>query len=286
MSPARYREFAPCAALQPYIRAFFTYTTAAANDPARGITREIRFAAGTPSWSNLFADGHVSVVFAFGTGYRVDGLWEPGPARPHGHVIGAMSTVRATSPGESLVQVGAYFRAAEARRFTGVPACELTNRIIALEDLWGARASQADAEFGEARGDEERVRRLESALLARMMPARRSALDVPGLAAWALRRQRRLSVEDLAHAAGVSRQHLTRAFRESVGVTPKLYCRLARFQAGLSYSRRAAHVDWAQAAAELGYADQSHMIAEFRQFSGLTPGSCASGRTFHPFMPE
>jgi AraC-like DNA-binding protein len=82
----------------------------------------------------------------------------------------------------------------------------------------------------------------------------------------------------------VSRQHLTRVFRERVGVGPKLYCRLARFQAGLVYAGGGPAVDWAEAALDLGYADQSHMIAEFREFSSLTPQMLAARRWFHPFI--
>jgi AraC-like DNA-binding protein len=45
-------------------------------------------------------------------------------------------------------------------------------------------------------------------------------------------------------------------------------------------------VQWAEVAAELGYADQSHMIAEFRELSGLTPDALATQRWFHPFILE
>jgi AraC-like DNA-binding protein len=77
---------------------------------------------------------------------------------------------------------------------------------------------------------------------------------------------------------------VSRLFRERFGIGPKLYCRLARFQSGLVYAGRRACVDWAQAALDLGYADQSHMIGEFRRFSGLTPGALASPKWFHPFI--
>ena len=82
----------------------------------------------------------------------------------------------------------------------------------------------------------------------------------------------------------MSRQHLTREFRQRTGISPKLYSRLARFHAGLRYVGVASRIDWADVAAEAGYADQSHMIAEFRQFSGLTPHALARGRWFHPFI--
>jgi AraC-like DNA-binding protein len=172
---------------------------------------------------------------------------------------------------------GVYLRGALAPLFTHVPACELTDRIVALEDLWGA---ELEMRLREANGTAERIGCLESALLARMVEGPKTRLDVAGLAAWVLRRRGRLTVERMADAAGVSRQHLTRAFRESVGVTPKLYCRLARFRAGLAHTGG----DWADVALELGYADQSHMIAEYREFSGLTPGTLTTQRYFHPFL--
>jgi AraC-like DNA-binding protein len=93
-----------------------------------------------------------------------------------------------------------------------------------------------------------------------------------------------MSVRRLAEAAGVSRQHLTRVFREVIGVSPKRYCRLARFHAGLAYAGAGTGARWAEVATELGYADQSHMIAEFHDLSGLTPDALATQRWFHPFI--
>jgi AraC-like DNA-binding protein len=284
---ALYREFEPCEALRPYVRAFFTFTAPAEHDSApRSLKRQTVFGSGELLCTPLFADGHVSLVFSFGPEYRVDGLWSPGASGPRGHVIGAMSTARAASHGEQVIQVGAYLRAAEARRFTSVPACELTDRIVAIDSLWGRAGSTFETRLGEAHGDAERVALLEAALLKRVAGKRDSSgpVDLAGLAALVLARQGRLSVEQLAKNAGVSRQHLTRVFREEVGVTPKLYCRLARFRAGIVYAGGRLNSDWADVAAHLGYADQSHLIAEFREFSGLTPGKIAQERRFHPFM--
>ena len=81
---------------------------------------------------------------------------------------------------------------------------------------------------------------------------RTRTVDVARLAASVLRRRGRVSVEAMALAAGVSRQHLAREFRERLGISPKLYCRLARFHSGLVHAGRRASVDWAQAAPRVG----------------------------------
>jgi AraC-like DNA-binding protein len=131
-----------------------------------------------------------------------------------------------------------------------------------------------------------RIDMLESVLLARLGRGRQRAraLDVEGLAASVVRRQGRATVDAMARAAGVSRQHLSREFRERIGIPPKLYSRLARFQSGLVCAGSHARVDWARAALDLGYVDQSHMIAEFREFGGLTPQTLATRDWFHPFI--
>lgn len=76
------------------------------------------------------------------------------------------------------------------------------------------------------------------------------------------------SIAEAADAAGVSRQHLARLFDVHVGLSPKRFARVTRFRRAivLGRSRR-----WPDVASTLGYADQSHLIAEFREFAGTTP---------------
>src|SRR5206468_2173450 len=78
----------------------------------------------------------------------------------------------------------------------------------------------------------------------------------------------RVSIESVAEMSGVSRQHLARAFAHHVGVTPKTFARVMRFRRAMELGKRQL---WAEVAAELGYFDQSHLIADFREFAGETP---------------
>jgi AraC-like DNA-binding protein len=282
---ACYREFAPHPALRGRVRAFFSFTPRTERPAHRQVTHEALFRPGDPCSAPLFADASSSVVFDLGTVYRADGVWRQAAGEARGRVIGAMSCAGADPGGEVPEMVGVYFYPAQVSPFTRTAACELTDRIVGLEDLWGRAALELPDQLSEL-DETARLDRVESELLRRMEDRRSSgvAMDLPRMAAWVLHRRGRLTVEGLAHAAGVSRQHLARVFRDRVGISPKLYCRLARFQSGLAYARRGGNVEWARAAAELGYADQSHMIAEFRRFSGLTPRRLVSEAWFHPFI--
>lgn len=78
------------------------------------------------------------------------------------------------------------------------------------------------------------------------------------------------SVSAVAGSLGVSERHLRRVFHETVGVSPKVFARLQRFRRAIRAARKT-RADWADVAADAGYYDQAHLIAEFRAISGVTP---------------
>jgi len=279
---ARYREFEPCPELAGTVRCFFTFEAPAGLDePGRAMRRERLFGPAERFTAPLFADCGISMAFVFGAGYYVDGLWRG----TGGHVIGPMSGARPAAHGERIVQAGVYFRAARARRLFGVPGTEMADRILPLNELWGGTAISLEERMEAARSDAERVNLLEEELLERM-PRRTGnsrAEEVAALAEYVKRRRGMVTVAELADSAGISRQQLGRMFREETGLAPKLFCRLARFRAVLAGSGRESG---AGLAAAFGFVDQSHMIAEFREFSGLTPKQALGRERIHPFTSE
>ena len=285
MSGALYREFEPCEALRPFVRAIFTFSAPRSDGdtirPGDRIIREIVTRAGEPCWSALFADSDVSVVFCSERGYRIAGLWNS--SQPH--VIGPMPNYFDTAPEDQLIQTGAWIAAGHASRFLSVPAMELTGRVLGLDHFWGNDAARTQAQLQEATTDSGRAAILENALVShlRQLHAAGSLLDVPRLAGLARLERGRVSVESMACLGGVSRQYLTRVFRQHTGISPKLFLRLCRFRSALQFAGSARHVRWPDFALDCGYADQAHMIAEFREFSGMTPGVMVKQRPFHPF---
>jgi AraC-like DNA-binding protein len=78
-------------------------------------------------------------------------------------------------------------------------------------------------------------------------------------------------VARLATQTGYTRKHLAGLFIHQVGMTPKALCRIHRFRGALAMLDGATQVPWAALADQCGYYDQSHLINEFRSFSGLSP---------------
>ena len=282
---AWYREFAPCQALQADVYTFFSFVPGPAlAPPHRPLLREVAFRDAT-FCSPQFADGHVSVVFELGRTCDAAGRWCADSSGLRGTAIGPMTGVGRTEGGDRPEMVGVYFRPARVAPFLRAAISDLRDKAVGIDDLWGTRASRIAAELGEL-DEAGRIGYLEATLLARVGIGRQriSRVDVEGLASSVLRRRGRMTVDVMARAAGISRQHLSREFRERIGIAPKLYTRLARFHSGLVYAGCRGSVEWSDIALDLGYADQSHMIAEFRRFGGLTPRALANREWFHPFI--
>ncbi len=277
MRRARYREYQPCPVLRPYVKALFTFAQDLSDDAApTGVNREIVTAAGQSSWSAMFADAGVSIVFCFGEGYRIDGLWQPRQASAH--VIGSMTAFHSSFPGQRLRQVGAYLFPEYASFFLGVPGREIAERVFGLDLLW-TEAARIEGELAGCEHDYARIPVLESALIRRLKP--HPVAISARVAQLARQHGGQMTVRSMAESTGVSRQFLGRVFVRQLGLSPKLYLRLCRFRKALGSPHSGS--GWADTAAAFGYFDQSHMIAEFREFSGMTPEAIARQRPFHPF---
>jgi AraC-like DNA-binding protein len=78
-------------------------------------------------------------------------------------------------------------------------------------------------------------------------------------------------VESVAKRLGITARHLSRVFTESIGIGPKDFARAARLQRAVR--RLATSTNWVHIATDAGYYDQAHLIADFRDLVGLTPGA-------------
>lgn len=84
-----------------------------------------------------------------------------------------------------------------------------------------------------------------------------------------------LQVSELADIACFSQKQFGRIFNSLVGMRPKEYARIARFQKSMWLLQNHCH-NYAEIAYYCGYSDQSHLIRDFRQFSGTTPSQIAN----------
>lgn len=188
--------------------------------------------------------------------------------------VGAMSVplpVRDDFPGR---WVGVRFRPGRARQALRIDAGELRDQCVALTDL------DPGLERLILRAIRTPAPARDLALALQQVFASRLASDAapsPSVleALWRIADTRgALAIDQLCRELGLTRQHLARLFEREVGVSPKLVARVTRVQHAMSLARRRASpgpVPWARTAMDAGYADQSHLIADFRALVGVTP---------------
>jgi AraC-like DNA-binding protein len=181
-----------------------------------------------------------------------------------------------TSRHQSLA--GVHFKPGGAFAFMAPPLHECRNAIVPLDALWGGVAREFRDRLGEAGTDQERFRIIEGVLLAQA----RNGLQRHPAVRYALREFMRVpcaqSVARVANSVGLSQRRFVECFTREVGLTPKVFCRLRRFQAAIRQVHRTGRTDWSGLALDCGYFDQAHFIHDFQAFSGLTPSAWAMQR--------
>jgi AraC-like DNA-binding protein len=206
--------------------------------------------------------GAVTII-CFGVPYKLDG-------EPFDAFVGGLSD-RPTLT-EFVGEAGGIqidFTPLGARRLLGLPMDELTNRVVAIEDVLGPRAPLLVERLQDAGGWAERFALLDAVLLRRLAAGPEPAPEVT----WTLRRltqaDGRLAVSALAAEVGWSRRHLAASWRRDVGLAPKAVARILRFQRALRLVRQGHPL--ADAAYDCGYADQPHLNRDFRALAGASP---------------
>lgn len=249
----------PGPALRPYVQTLW------ATPPSRS-----RGAA--PTRERVLPTGAVHVVFRMTDDpLRIydDVEDATGTAVARSLVGGARARYYVRSLSEPTPSVGVQLRVGAAECLLGVPAGELAGRHVSLFDLWGAAAEHVREQLFEAGSPERQLDLLESLLMERLSRVR--ALH-PAVAEALARFRTAPDVRAAVRATGYSHRRFVELFHCSVGLTPKLFCRIRRFQGALERLVAAPGASWAELAAASGYSDQSHLHREFREFAGVTPG--------------
>jgi AraC-like DNA-binding protein len=211
----------------------------------------------------VIPDGSADLVFHLGD--------VPALATAPAYVVGPLLRSVTIDYAPDTHVVGACLRPGGLQALLDVAPHDLTDRMAPLGDVCG-RMGERLSDMVIDGSPHEAVQRLNAALCARV-----SSLALPDAAASeAVRLIRgsggRVSVDALARLVALSPRHLERRFSAAVGMSPKVFARLARFDSIVQHLRQCGlDRGWATLAAEHGYHDQAHLAHEVRAFAGITP---------------
>lgn len=242
-----------------------------------------RDGASSHAQERLMPDGTMSIIINL----REDSLPVYDPQAPakfdlrRGTLwVGAQSSFSIIDTACQAELMGVQFRPGGAAAFVGCPAGELHGLEVNLESIWGEAAAALRSALVDAPTVSGKFRVLAGMLRARLRPAARPHAVV----AFALNKfhtEPECRLDELVERTGYSARRFIELFSAGVGLTPKLYQRVWRFQSVLRRLHAGPSDDFAGLAHAGGFYDQAHFNHEFRAFSGLTPAAYLTQRGPH-----
>jgi AraC-like DNA-binding protein len=277
----------PCPALAPWVR--LLWASDPCTPPEAGAHRE-----------RVLPTGSMHIVF------RIQGppltLYQGVDSEVSQHlgpiiVGGARSGYYVKRIGDATASVGVQLQPGGAMPLLGVPASALAEQHTALDALWGTDAERLHERLHApdthssvlATGGtadlrlRARVDLLEATLLARLQHTKFHAGKLPWLTHTIAELELGVSLGSLVVRSGISHRAFITRFREMVGLPPKMFARIRRFQRVVGVLSRpsagrpmfAERLQLARLALAEGYSDQAHLSRDFLEFAGLTPRTYA-----------
>ena len=227
----------------------------------------------------ILPNGCIQVIVNLARDFLSD--CDHGPVRPlpPSLIVGASTVFEIVDRSDMAELIGIVFRPGGFAPFVRDVADAFSHRRVTLEDVWGSKARRLRDRLRETGTPRARLDVLEAflqdAFAAKV--SRNQAVD------FALRRfhaePAMATVHDVAEQTGLSARRFSQIFREQVGLTPKVWCRVQRFQRAVRQLHAGRDVAWAELALDCGYYDQSHFANEFRAFSGIDATTYSARRT-------
>jgi AraC-like DNA-binding protein len=267
----RFDRFQPHPLLRPYVRFYYAIRTGSQ--------------ASGPILNH--SQGSVDLVL----GYRGETSFEGGDGQARSNpafgisLLGLQDGPCRVVLGPGLDRFSAALEPEGYARLLDLPLPDVFNRSHGVREQVDDGLRALHERIGDAADDATRVALLDAHLLERLrrsLDRRSSQLLAPHARLEPLLRELRhsggrRSLNELASAANVSGRTVQRWTRDTLGMGPKTYSRIVRFNAALKLKEERPRLDWHDILLRRGYYDQSHFIAEFRQFAGVTPAVFARG---------
>jgi AraC-like DNA-binding protein len=258
VEPVNFLRYSPAAPLDRYVRCFWWSRRDAPQNYSE----------------HMLPSGGVHLIFAL---HDIPIACVPDPSSTrtiewsHTLVHGPQWNYYIAGPKPRGEVVGVAFRPGAAGAVLGVPMTDLADHHVTLSTLWGKRGQELHQRMMAAVDPMEIFGILERDFSACIQ---HSLLMHPAIAhalkswspTWPPAR-----VSDVQLESGYSPRHFIGLFRSAIGLTPKHYYRIQRFNSVLRYLASGRNGDLAEIAALAGYSDQAHLTRDFREFAGITP---------------
>lgn len=173
--------------------------------------------------------------------------------------------------GKAASMIVVHFKKGLAYPFFPVPMNEISDCVVDADLLWGSWFGTLRERILETNDTTSRFEILENFLLKQFRSKLISNPCVEYAISQIILHPDQVSLNKMNQEIGYSQKHFIGIFKNLVGITPKGYLRIARFQKAINEIEQLQTVNWTAISQDCGFYDQAHFINDFRLFSGFTP---------------
>ncbi|MCI0552156.1 MAG: AraC family transcriptional regulator [Anaerolineae bacterium] len=233
----------------------------------------------------FFPDGNTEIIIDLSENtqyiYDNESLREIQACR-HAWVSGVRTRSITIPPGRGSKMLVVAFKKGKAYPFYPMPMSEIADQVVSADLIFRRNLVNLREQLLASASAEEMFLLLEKFLLRQSDGALASEIRTRCIEYALLHIVNQpsvLSFQHLCDQIGYSQKHLINLFKQQVGVSPKQYLKIMRFQKAVVEIENSEIIHWSNFAQENGYYDQPHFINEFRSFSGFTPGEYIHRKT-------
>lgn len=218
--------------------------------------------------NRVIPSGELQIMFHYGTPFREINQTKQGILQPQCLICGQQTQYMDVVTSNSVGVIAVVFYPHTFRAFFPDPVNEFTNQSIALDNFFRREISKLQERIIEAQHTPDRIRLIEHFLLRRLsLPYH---FDITKAAVNTIAKaQGQITIDETAKQLHISRRQFERLFLVNVGMPPKQFGRIVRWQNTINLFRTDRSLT--ELSQEGGYFDQSHLIREFKEFTGLSP---------------
>ncbi len=242
MKISGYKEYEPPKKLQPYLVCYWSYF--------HNSSSVIEHA------NPVIPDGCIDIIFDLNCPINFDSF-----------VVGAM-TKPISNTKTNLI--GVRFKPGKAYHFLQIPVHEITDQIVDYSEFAGYEENLS-IKLAEMNSTINQISLLNQVFGKKILGLPQVNNQVSQAIEMITQGNGKLTISQISHQIGWSRQHLASKCLKHLGFSPKILSQVMRVKSVIERYKTEKFHNWSQLSIDGGYYDQSHMINEFKQFTGLTP---------------
>jgi AraC-like DNA-binding protein len=186
-------------------------------------------------------------------------------------ITGQFTAVSNRYIGRNFMTLQVVFQPGALHRLTGLPLNQLNNTYLDADLLLNKEVNLVNEQLFYAKTYPEMIRVVEHYLRQLVRTSKKEAHPLDCIGSKMLVNDEPNLLDWFASEACLCPRQFHRKFKERIGVSPKLFARIVRFNTAYRMKNKYPNMDWLTIAVHCGYYDYQHLVKDYKDLTGLTP---------------